>query len=145
MKARILVVDDEENICKTLSRHFQYLGYEVQTAGNGREGLSVLEKMKIDVVISDIRMPVMDGVELLERVRREYPMTRVIMMTGYVTMENALACLRHGADTCIFKPIEDLGELEGAVDKAVTYLQHWQEKLKMLREMKTETARGHHG
>ena len=145
MKARILIVDDEERICKMLARHFQYLDYNVETAANGQKALEIMEQTKIDVVISDIRMPVMDGVELLKRIRREYPMTRVVMITGYVTMENALACLRNSADTCIFKPIEDMTELETAVDKAVAYLQHWQRKLKMLREMKTATAGEQHG
>lgn len=145
MKARILIVDDEEHICKMLSRHFQYLGYAVDVACNGREALEKLEQIKTDVVISDIKMPEMDGVELLRHLRQDYPMTRVIMITGYVTMENALACLRHGADTCIFKPIEDMSELEDAVDRAVAYLQRWQEKLKMLREMKTASAGGSRG
>ncbi len=140
MKARILIVDDEENICKTLARHFQYLDYEVQTACNGIRALAIMDESKFEVVISDIRMPEMDGVELLQKIRQDFPMTRVIMMTGYVTMENALACLRFNADTCIFKPIEDLSELENAVDSAVNYLQHWQVKLKMLREMKTDTS-----
>ena len=142
MNARVLIVDDEEHICKTLSRHLQYLGYDVDTALSGREALSKLEKKKTDVVISDIMMPVMTGVQLLKTIRSEYPMTRVIMITGYVTLENALACLRAGADTCIFKPIEDLQELESAVSKAVKYLNHWQVKLKALREMKAESHGG---
>ena len=137
MNVKILVVDDEEHICSTLSRHFEYLGYDVDTACNGREALVKLEDSRTDIIISDIKMPEMDGVELLERVRQEYPMIRVIMMTGYVTLENGLACLRHGADTCIFKPIEDMSELELAVDSAVKYLNHWQVKLKILRELKT--------
>lgn len=140
MKTHILIVDDEEHICRMLTRHFEYLGYEVHTAGNGQAALDLLGQTKIDVVISDILMPVMDGVELLKVIRREYPMTRVIMITGYVTLENGLACLRHGADTCIFKPIEDMRELEEAVERGIAYLQHWQDKLKMLREMKTITS-----
>ncbi len=140
MKARILVVDDEQHICDMLSRHFQYMGYEVFTASNGNKALEFLESNRVDVMISDIKMPAMDGVALLKQVRKEYPMISVIMMTGYVTMENALACLRYGADTCIFKPIEDMTELENAVKKAVEYTKHWQEKLKMLREMKPQTT-----
>ena len=139
MNARILIVDDEEHICKTLSRHLQYLGYDVDTALSGQEALTKLEKTKTDVVISDIMMPVMTGVELLKAIRKEYPMTRVIMTTGYVTLENALACLRAGADTCIFKPIEDLKELEDAVAAAVQFLKQWQLKLTMLRQMKAST------
>lgn len=136
MKARILIVDDEQCILKALSRHFRYLRYDIDTANNGQEALDKLADSKFDVVISDIQMPVMSGVDLLRRIRKEYPMIRTIMTTGYVTLENGLACLRQGADTVIFKPIEDLTELEEAVKNAVRYLEHWQEKLKMLRELK---------
>ena len=139
MKAHILIVDDEEHIRKMLARHFSYLGYSVDTASDGGEALTKLEEIQTDVVISDIMMPVMDGVQLLQRIRRDFPMTRVIMITGYVRLENALACLRYSADTCIFKPIEDLEELEGAVSNAVRYLQHWQDKLAKLQEIKPVT------
>jgi DNA-binding NtrC family response regulator len=139
MAAKLLIVDDEEHICSMLSRHFEYLGYDVTTADCAKKALAFLENAKADVVISDIMMPGMSGVEMLKIIRREYPMTRVIMITGYVTLENGLACLRYGADTCVFKPIEDVAELETAVARAVDYLNHWQSKLKMLRELKSQT------
>jgi YesN/AraC family two-component response regulator len=84
-------------------------------------------------------MPKMNGIDLLKHIRKEYPMTRVIMLTGYVSLENALVCLRYSADTCIFKPLDDLGELERAVASAVAYLEHWKEKLAALRGMKPES------
>ena len=65
-------------------------------------------------------------------------MTHCIMITGYVTMENVLCCMRLGADTCIFKPLEDMKELENAVNMAVERLKHWQIKLKTLIKMKPE-------
>jgi YesN/AraC family two-component response regulator len=135
-KFRVLVVDDEKNIQEMLSRHFRFLGFDVITANNGKEALEVMDKQRCDVVISDIKMPVMDGVELIRQVHKQYPMTHVIMITGYVTMENVLACMRHGADTCIYKPLTDLKELEDAVQRAVDHLKHWQEKLKSLLKMK---------
>jgi DNA-binding NtrC family response regulator len=136
MKYTILVVDDDENIRDMLSRHFRLLGYRVSTAENGWEALKIMENNKCDVVISDVSMPVMDGVQLLREVRQQYPMVRCIMMTGYVTMENILSCMRHGADTCIFKPFKELTELEEAVKNAMNFLQHWENKLKVLLEMK---------
>lgn len=135
-KFRILVVDDEKSIQEMLSRHFRFLGYDVVTANNGKEALEIMEKKRCDVVISDIMMPVMDGVELIRQVRKQHPMAHVIMITGYVTMENVLACMRHGADTCIYKPFTDLKELEDAVTRAIERLTHWQEKLKSLLKMK---------
>lgn len=135
MKVQLLIVDDELEICDMLSRHFRYAGFDVETASNGIEALEKLENANIQIIISDIMMPEMDGVDLLRSVRKQYPMIHVIMITGYVTMENALGCMRHGADTCIFKPLEDLGELDGAVEKAVMSLKHWHEKLKVLQTL----------
>lgn len=145
MKTRLLIVDDETEICEMLSRHFRYLGYQVETAAHGQEAMEKLGAYSIQVVISDIVMPKMDGVELLRMVRQQYPMVHMIMITGYVTLENALSCMRHGADTCIFKPLEDLEELDQAVRQAVMSLKHWQEKLKILRAMNPSVSGERHG
>ncbi len=134
----ILIVDDEDNIREMLSRHFRFLGYDVEEAANGQEALQRMAEKRFDVVISDISMPKMTGIELLEVIKREYPMTHFIIITGYVTMENVMACMRQGADTCIFKPIEDMTELEEAVKWAVDHLKRWQEKLKTLIHMKPD-------
>lgn len=135
-KAKILIVDDEEEIRNSLSRHFEFDGYEIETASNGVKALEILEKKRVEVVITDIMMPEMNGVELLKQIRNDYPMTHAIVITGYVTMENLLAALRYGADTCIFKPLEDMAELDDSVKKAVEDLKKWQQKLKELKGMK---------
>ncbi len=145
MKARLLIVDDEPEICEMLSRHFRYLGFHVDTASDGIEALEKLAKARTEVVISDIVMPQMDGVELLRTIQQQYPMIHTIMITGYVTLENALACLRHGADTCVFKPLEDLTELEEAVEFAVGRLKRWHEKLRMLQAMNPAVSGDPHG
>ena len=80
----------------------------------------------------------MTGVELLRKIRKEFPMVHVIMITGYVTMDNVLSCMRLGADTCVFKPLEDMTELEDAVKAAFDHIKHWQKKLKTLIDMKQE-------
>lgn len=136
MKGHLLIVDDEEHIRDMLSRHFRFLEYDVITAGNGAEALEKLEKSKFDVVISDIVMPGFSGVELLRVLRDQYPMISTIMITGYITLENALACMRLGADTCIFKPLEELSELEDAVASAMYRLKSWHRKLLELKGMK---------
>lgn len=145
MKAKILIVDDEIEICEMLSRHFRYVGYDVDTAFNGIEAMEKLAENSFQVVISDIVMPKMNGVELLRAVKKQYPMIHIVMITGYVTLENALSCMRLGADTCVFKPLEDLTELEDAVAGAVNVLKQWQEKLKMLKAMNPTVAGGRHG
>ena len=141
MEPRILVVDDEPEIREMITRYFQFLGYNVATAGNGREALEKLAVAKTDILISDIMMPVVDGVELLRNVHREYPMIRTIMITGYVTLENALACMRYGADTVIFKPLNDMKLLETAVEDAVKRTNHWMAILRQLTDM---TPRDNH-
>ncbi len=145
MKARLLIVDDEPEIREMLSRHFRYLGFQVDTASDGIEALEKLAKARTEVIISDIVMPQMDGVELLRTIRQQYPMIHTIMITGYVTLENALASMRHGADTCVFKPLEDLTELEEAVEFAVGRLKRWQEKLRMLQAMNPAVSGDPHG
>jgi len=135
-KPIILVVDDEKEIREAISRHFRFLGYEIETAENGKIALQILQDKRIDVIISDIKMPVMDGIELLREVKLIYPLTHVIMITGYVTQENVLSCMRHGADTCIYKPISDMSELETAIEDAFKTLARWQTKLRVLTEMK---------
>ena len=119
-----------------LARHFTFEDYTVLEAGDGREALDILENNKVDVVISDIVMPRMSGVEMLEIITAEYPMIRTIMMTGYVTQIHLLKCMQFHAETVIYKPINDLQEIEDAVSKAFTSLNRWKEKLKTLQEMK---------
>lgn len=139
MKVHLLIVDDESEIRDMLDRHFRYEGYEVEMAANGQEALDKMEAIKTDIVITDIAMPVMDGLELLKAVRAQYPMVHTIVMTGYVTLDNALACMRYGADTCVFKPLADLRELDEAVHRAVQSIQRWLDILKALTEMKPRT------
>ncbi len=141
MSKKILIVDDEEEIREMLARHFEILGYETRTAENGLSALQLMAKEYVDITISDIQMPELNGVDFLRQVRREYPMVRVIMITGYVTLENALACMRLGADTCIFKPFRSMAELENAVQKAVFTLEHWEQKFRELKGMKPSLNR----
>jgi len=137
-KPNILVVDDEKNIREMLQRHFRFLGYVVEEKSNAVDALKIMSEKRFEVVISDINMPKMSGVEFLKKAKQEYPMTHCIMITGYVTMQNVLTCMRYGADTCIFKPLEDMTELEEAVKNAIDHLKNWQIKLKTLIQMKPE-------
>lgn len=138
MKVRLLIVDDEQPIREMLERHFTFLGYEVRTAGDGRDALGKLSGWRTDVIVTDLRMPGMDGLELLSEVRRQYPMTPVIILTAYVSMDNALAAWRRGAMTCVFKPLQDLGVLEAAVAQCVQHIQHWSDLLVQLQGLAPE-------
>jgi CheY-like chemotaxis protein len=78
----------------------------------------------------------MDGIDLLRNIRQQYPMVKSIMITGYVTQENLLACMRHGAETCIFKPLTDLAELDGSVNTAIAFIDLWKRKMYEIKGLK---------
>lgn len=93
---RILLVDDEPNILSSLRRLFRPQGYQVQTAGSGAAGLKVLEAESFDVVISDMRMPEMDGAHFLEQVRARYPHTIRMLLTGYADVQAIQDAINRG-------------------------------------------------
>jgi len=136
MSVNILVVDDEEDIRNMLNRHLSLLDYMVETAANGKEAVELLQRKRIDIVITDLLMPEMNGIELLEFIHEDSPMIHTIAITGYVTLDNALSCMRLGADNIIFKPLEDLTELEDSVKSVEGKMKIWQKKLRELRGMK---------
>lgn len=105
---KILIVDDEETLtwsmAKSLSKDKDK--YEVLIANNGREALNLLEKNKIDLVISDIRMPDINGLDLLVKIRKEYPQTKVIIMTAYGSSDVQKEANRRGSLYYVEKPFE---------------------------------------
>ena len=105
-KAKILVVDDEVNLLKTLSDILSRNGYEVAVAKDGPSALSLIEKNGFDVALLDIRMPHMDGVELLGRIKARHPDMEVIIMTAYGTIETAIRSIKLGAYAYILKPLD---------------------------------------
>ena len=108
---RILVVDDESAIRDFMAIVFRDEGYAVEVAGTAEEALKLLQRAPVDTVFSDIRMPGMNGVELLRRVRREYPETEVVIMTSDATVDTAIAALREGAYDYLLKPVDDVAIL----------------------------------
>ncbi len=104
MKARILVVDDERAIQDLLSYAIREAGYEVLSASNGKEALSLIEQENMQIAICDIKMPGMDGIDLLKKIRDISPETIVLMITAYASVETAVDALRYGAFDYILKP-----------------------------------------
>lgn len=135
-KANLLIVDDEVEIREMLARHFAFEGFHVLQAGNGLEALEVLNSKKVELIICDIVMPKMTGVQLLEIVHKEFPMVRVNMITGYVSQSHLLQCMKNHADNVIYKPLEDLSELEKSVNQSLELINRWKNKLKELQGMK---------
>ncbi len=141
-KARILVIDDSSDICFLISSHFKLSGFQVETANSAMEALKLINRERYEIVISDIIMPGMKGTELLQKIKKQHPMTHMIMITGYVSLEHILTCMRFGADTCIFKPMDNFTELDASVEMAIDSLRRWEEKivaLKGLKEFNTQS------
>ncbi len=103
-KIKILIIDDEEVVCSSCERFLIEEGYDVQTVYNGRDGINLIDKNNYDIVITDLKMPGMSGMEILEYVRDRRPDIQVIMITGYSTAANAEESLRKGAADYIQKP-----------------------------------------
>ncbi|WP_164013418.1 sigma-54-dependent transcriptional regulator [Pyxidicoccus trucidator] len=105
-REHILVVDDEEDIRDTLATILSLEGYDVSTASSGASAVALVEAGRFDLVISDLRMPGMDGVETLVRLKRSHPDLQVIIATGYASAETATRCLLEGAYGYISKPFD---------------------------------------
>ncbi len=116
--ANILLVDDEQSYRQLLSLVFEEEGHKIRVAKNGREGLELLKNEPADVVISDVRMPDMDGISLLREARELLPDLGVILMTAFATVENARDAFILGADDFIQKPF-DVEELKLIVKKTL--------------------------
>lgn len=104
--ARILVVDDDENIRKTMKAILEDEGYLVDLAGTGKEAIQKTYEKIYDIALLDIRLPDMEGVELLEKMKDNVPKTRKIMVTGYPSMQNAISSLNKQADAYLLKPVD---------------------------------------
>jgi DNA-binding NtrC family response regulator len=105
--ARILVVDDDETIRKTMKAILEDEGYTVDLASTGEEAIQLTIKKTYNIALLDIRLPDMEGVELLKLMRDNVPRTRKVMITGYPSMQNAITALNKNADAYLLKPIDN--------------------------------------
>jgi two-component system, NtrC family, response regulator len=117
-KGRIVVIDDEVNAAAALETLLKEDGYDVSRAHDARAGLQLLEKEEPDVVLTDLRMPGMDGLELLTRIKQVRPEIMVILMTAYGTVKTAVRAMKLGAEDYLGKPI-DVEELEVVLEKVL--------------------------
>ncbi len=103
-KIRILVIDDEEIVRISCQKALIPAGYEVDTAASGKEGLELFEKDRYDLIIIDLKMPGIDGLELMAHIKRLSPEQNVMIMTGYDTIEHIVDSISLGATHYIEKP-----------------------------------------
>lgn len=117
--AKILTIDDDEAIRALFNLYLQRLGHEVLEAGDGQAGIAACRAARPDLVLCDLRMPVTDGLDVLDTLVREDPDLPVIMVSGQGALGDAIGALKLGAWDYVTKPIADLGELAHAVDRAL--------------------------
>lgn len=125
----LLIVDDEQRFLDTTSKLFEKRGVRAHTATNGMDALKILEDTRVDVVLLDIKMPGMDGIEILRRIKQKYPLVEIIMLTGYATVETAVEGLRLGAFDYVMKP-STMEELQMNVEKAFERKHAAEEKIR---------------
>ena len=124
-KARILIIDDDENIRKVLQAILEDEGYMVETVDTAKKGIERSEKAFYNLALIDVRLPDMEGIELLSKLNNTKPKMRKIIVTGYPTLQNAISAVNKDADAYVMKPFD--------VDKI---LQTIQEQLKKQEEEK---------
>ncbi len=120
--AKVLLVDDEDSILESLEMFLVEKGHEVFKAACARDGIELFSKVGPDVVILDIRLPDMDGIEVLNRLQGKGAATKVIMMTAFHDMETTVQAMKGGAYDYIHKPL-DVDEIEKSVNKALHLLE----------------------
>ena len=117
MKEKVLLVDDEEEFVETLAERMRSRGMEVATSNSGGDALDLIDQEPYDVVVLDLQMPGMDGLEALARIKRRQPDIQVVLLTGHATVETGVEAMKKGALEFLEKPI-DLSKLSEVIHNA---------------------------
>jgi len=136
-KARIMVIDDEESMCKFMQIMLKKEGYGVSSAQSGKEALEELQNSHYDLVIADLMMPEMNGLELLSKVKSIDPELNFIVMTAYASVDTAIEALKKGAFDYIAKPFK-VDELKITIKKSLEQKRIVKENLDLKRQLKKE-------
>lgn len=129
-KFKVLIVDDEPDVAVALEEFLGMEGYDVYSTTSPIEALEMIKKQKYHIVLSDIMMPKMDGIEFLTQVKQYDALTQVIMMTGYSTMDKTMRCLEAGANDYIFKPFKNLSHLAEIIKLSEDKLKRWWDNMR---------------
>ena len=141
---KILVIEDEDLVRQSYNDMFSYFGYEVESVPNGREGMSRITKQDYDIVVTDLNMPEMNGIDVLKYIKKKKPYIEVIVITGFATLENAIEAMKVGAYDYFAKPV-DIEHVRIVISKCVQQIQSRKEneelrsltqRLKELNELK---------
>lgn len=118
-KSSILVVDDEEALRTVLSSELENEGYTIASAGDGDDAINILRDRTFDLVLLDIKMPRVDGFEVLRFIKERFPSTKVIMLTGFADLKNAIESKKLGAEDFVSKPY-DLVDLLTTIERVLS-------------------------
>jgi len=118
-KNRLLVVDDEESLRTVLCSELVSEGFKVQNAGDGDEAIAILDKEEFDLVLLDIKMPRVNGFDVLKHVKERHPATKVVMLTGFADLKNAIESKKLGAEDFVSKPY-DLVDLLTTIERVLS-------------------------
>jgi DNA-binding NtrC family response regulator len=118
-KSSILVVDDEEALRTVLSSELENEGYTIASAGDGDDAINILRDRTFDLVLLDIKMPRVDGFEVLRFIKERFPATKVIMLTGFADLKNAIESKKLGAEDFVSKPY-DLVDLLTTIERVLS-------------------------
>ena len=128
---KILLIDDEPDIVRVLSMSLKADGYDVIPAHSGTEGIEVFERERPDIVLTDIKMPGMDGIQVLKKIKSIEPQSEVIIITGHGDIDNTIEALQYGASDFINKPVRD--------EALAIALKRAQDKLEIKRQLREYT------
>ncbi|NQZ56579.1 MAG: response regulator [Lentisphaeraceae bacterium] len=124
----IIIIEKDASLREMLYEHFSEKGYSVQAKEDSQTALNYLEASKFDVMIADLTTTCADGKELLYHMRSQYPLTRLIMTSGFLSLDKLLNCAQNQIETVIFKPINDFSEIDLAVKKSIEQHNVWRRK-----------------
>ncbi len=134
---KVLIADDDAAIRSLVTAVLEDDGYSVRTAADGEEALRIFGEFAPDLVFTDQRMPGLSGLEVLAQVRAQQPLTNVVIMTSYASLENAIAALKQGAYDYLLKPFEDLDLITYAARRAAANVVLMREKEELLESLRT--------
>jgi DNA-binding NtrC family response regulator len=134
-RLNLMLVDDEERFLATTAKLLQRQGHHVVTASSGSEALDMLAKQEVEVVILDVKMPGMDGLDVLREIRVRFPLVGVIMLTGHGTIEYAVEGMKLGAFDFVTKPC-DIDNLLAKAQEAAAHRLGLEEKIRQARLLK---------
>lgn len=133
---QVLVIDDDASILGIVSEVLEDDGYTVSTAGSGEEALELLRDNQYALVFSDIRLPGINGVEVLDHITQTCPRTNVIMITSHASLDTSIDAIKHGAYDYLLKPFEDLSLISNAAKRAIESFKLDLERSQMIRSLK---------